>query len=300
MNYYEHHIGDYAAATSHLSLVEDAVYSRMLRRYYMQEAPLPSDWRQIARLVGARVDVDLEAVQAVLSEYFTLTDDGYRQKRADELIASFHERQGGKQAEREAEAERKRRYRERRADLFAQLRELGVVPSFDTATDELVRLLSHGTGRGQDADGTATQAPSTNHQSPSKAKAPVQRSAARFAEFWSAYPVKKGKAAAEKAWKARGLDAIADQIIAHVHLMRASDDDWQRGFAPHGSTYINGDRWQDEPKQARCMTPTPQPASKTLNAIQALEGMKHGLAQNRISDRIPEDALLELGSDSGD
>ena len=35
MNYYEHHIGDYAAATGHLSLLEDAVYSRQIGRAHV-------------------------------------------------------------------------------------------------------------------------------------------------------------------------------------------------------------------------------------------------------------------------
>jgi uncharacterized protein YdaU (DUF1376 family) len=37
MNYYEHHIGDYAEATSHLTFVEDAAYSRLIRKYYSTE-----------------------------------------------------------------------------------------------------------------------------------------------------------------------------------------------------------------------------------------------------------------------
>lgn len=93
MNYFEHHIGDYAAATAHLSLVEDGVYSRMLRRYYLQEGPLPTEWQAVARLVGARSDDELAAVQAVLAEFFRLADDGWHQKRADEDIAKFHAKQ---------------------------------------------------------------------------------------------------------------------------------------------------------------------------------------------------------------
>ena len=72
MNYYEHHIGDYAAATGHLSLMEDAVYTRMLRRYYLTESPLPSDTAQVARLVGARSADEMAAVEAVLAEFFSL------------------------------------------------------------------------------------------------------------------------------------------------------------------------------------------------------------------------------------
>lgn len=92
MNYYEHHIGDYAAATAHLSLTEDAVYSRMLRRYYLQEVPLPVEVTQVARLVGARTPDELEAVRSVLGEFFSLSDDGWHNKRADAEIARYREK----------------------------------------------------------------------------------------------------------------------------------------------------------------------------------------------------------------
>lgn len=94
INYYEHHIGDYAAATAHLSLIEDAIYSRMLRRYYLQEVPLPADVSQVARLVGARGADEVEAVRVVLGEFFVLADDGWHNKRADQEIARYQEKCG--------------------------------------------------------------------------------------------------------------------------------------------------------------------------------------------------------------
>jgi len=126
----------------------------------------------------------------------------------------------------------------------------------------------------------------------------VQRTAARFAEFWDAYPEKKGRAAAEKSWRAKGLDAHADAIIAHVQRMRREDDSWRSGYAPHGSTYVNGERWTDEPRSAK---PAPQlTPSKTLTAVQKLQGMKHGhLDSQRDFGRADETHVFELGSDSG-
>lgn len=78
------------------------------------------------------------------------------------------------------------------------------------------------------------------------------RQAARFPEFWAEYPVKKGRAEAEAKWKARGLDGIADRIIADVKARKAGDRQWLDGFAPHGSTYVNGRGWEDaiEPPKA--------------------------------------------------
>ena len=68
---------------------------------------------------------------------------------------------------------------------------------------------------------------------------------ARFDEFWSAYPVKKGRAEAEAKWKARGLDKIADRILADVAARKSGDRQWLDGYAPHGSTYVNGRGWED-------------------------------------------------------
>lgn len=130
-----------------------------------------------------------------------------------------------------------------------------------------------------------------------KAIARLPRTADRFPEFWSVYPEKKGRAAAEKKWRARGLDQIADRIIDHVRKMIATDIDWKRGYVPHGSTYINGDRWEDVPKTNG--PPAASPPGKTMQAIQALQEMKNGLALNRDHDGVSEAALLEFGKDSG-
>ena len=92
MNYFELHLGDYAAATAHLSLIEDGLYLRMLRRYYLDEAPLPADVPKVARLVGARSEDELAAVHAVLDEFFELRADGWHQPRCDEEIKRYREK----------------------------------------------------------------------------------------------------------------------------------------------------------------------------------------------------------------
>ena len=145
---------------------------------------------------------------------------------------------------------------------------------------------------------TPAPAPTPTLVEQEQKKRHVQRTAARFSEFWDAYPEKKGRAAAEKSWRAKGLDAHADAIIAHVQRMRREDDSWRSGYAPHGSTYVNGERWTDEPRSAK---PAPQlTPSKTLTAVQKLQGMKHGhLDSQRDFGRADETHVFKLGSDSG-
>jgi len=86
MNFYAFHIGDYAGATRHLSWDEDMAYRRMLDAYYTREAPLPKDRKALYRLVGAADKRQREAVDSVLTEFFTDTPDGWRNVRCEEEI----------------------------------------------------------------------------------------------------------------------------------------------------------------------------------------------------------------------
>lgn len=89
MNFYKHHIGDYDADTAHLSMLEDAAYSRLMRAYYRTESPIPADIKQACRLVRANSKAEREAVAVVLNEFFALGDDGWHNKRCDEELASY-------------------------------------------------------------------------------------------------------------------------------------------------------------------------------------------------------------------
>lgn len=89
MNYYEHHIGDYAEATAHLSFVEDSAYARLMRKCYATERALPADIKEVQRLAGCRSTQERQAVERVLKEFFILKDDGWHQHRCDEEIARY-------------------------------------------------------------------------------------------------------------------------------------------------------------------------------------------------------------------
>lgn len=86
VNYYSRHLGDYARDTAHLSLLEHGAYTLLLDRYYATERGIPDD--QVHRLVRARTPAERAAVDSVLSEFFTLSDGLWINKRADAEIAS--------------------------------------------------------------------------------------------------------------------------------------------------------------------------------------------------------------------
>lgn len=137
MNYYEHHLGDYAEATAHLSFVEDAAYSRMIRKYYAQEKPLPADPKAVQRLVGARSKEEREAVETVLGEFFVLEADGHHNARCDAEIARYQDKQAKAKRSANARWNKHPQHTECNADA----------------------MRTH-------TEGNAHQAPSTRHQTP--------------------------------------------------------------------------------------------------------------------------------------
>ena len=68
-----------------------------------------------------------------------------------------------------------------------------------------------------------------------------------FDEFWSLYPRKIAKAAARKAWcklSAEQQLMAAKAIDTHCQYWKAKETELE--FIPHASTWLNGERYEDE------------------------------------------------------
>lgn len=70
--------------------------------------------------------------------------------------------------------------------------------------------------------------------------------ASLFDRWWAAYPKKVGKKTARAIWQRRKLDKLGDIIIADTVTRASVCQKWADGFIPNPSTYLNGDRWEDE------------------------------------------------------
>jgi hypothetical protein len=82
-----------------------------------------------------------------------------------------------------------------------------------------------------------------------------------FAELWAGYPRKVGKKKAEAAFtKLCPTRAEVARMLAAIEDQRGSRD-WIEGFIPHLATWLNGERWADEPEAA------PPPSSSAAKRI---------------------------------
>jgi hypothetical protein len=70
-----------------------------------------------------------------------------------------------------------------------------------------------------------------------------------FEDFWKAYPKKKSKSDAEKAWKKiNPQNGLSETILAAVESQKLTED-WRKDggrFIPYPATWLNGKRWADE------------------------------------------------------
>ena len=91
MHYAQINFGDWAKDTEHLTLLEEAIYWRLIRHYYVNEKPIESA-RHAVRYVRASTTQERKIVEEILQEYFLTTEKGYIHKRCDEEIARTNEK----------------------------------------------------------------------------------------------------------------------------------------------------------------------------------------------------------------
>ena len=159
--------------------------------------------------VSRKIRLDLDITESVLKEFFERTDEGYRNHRCDVEITKYQHQ---------------------------------------VATNT---LLGKRGGRPKKTESQPNQNRTETLTEEEKEKT-ISSQATRFEDFWSVWPTSKrkvGKAAVQAKWKAKHLDKVADQIIAHVSSMKTSEQ-WTSGFEPAPMTYINQRRWEDENQAA--------------------------------------------------
>jgi len=89
MDWYKRYMGDYGIKTTGLNLAERGAYDSLLDEYYTKEQPLPKDKRELYRIVRAFERWERAAVDSVLAKFFSLTDTGYSNPRAEEELAKY-------------------------------------------------------------------------------------------------------------------------------------------------------------------------------------------------------------------
>ena len=93
-----------------------------------------------------------------------------------------------------------------------------------------------------------------------------------FDEFWETYPRKVGKRHAHKAFAAATKRATPRTIIQAAHQLANDPNLPEPRFIPHPSTWLNQDRWNDDPLPPRqTTTPTTPPRTDLDDFLETWE-----------------------------
>lgn len=219
MHYYKRNLGDYAKKTGRLSMLEHGAYTLLIDACYDRER-FPTrgeaiDW------CWARTPEEIAAVDFVLSRFFTLDGDAHVQNRIREEITAYHQN-SKRNSEIATQREEKRRERARS------------VHEAPPANHEP----------------PPNQEPLTKNQEPNTPIPPAKTPGAieRFSRFWSAYPKKVGKDAAQKAFDKRKPDEELLQTMLAMIDKQIGSPEWEKNggqFIPNPATWLNGGRWKD-------------------------------------------------------
>lgn len=317
MNYFELYPGDYLKATQRLTLLEHGAYLRLLMAYYGEEEALPADLGELYVTVSAISAADKAAVRKVADRFFPVASDGLRHNdRADAEIEKARVRMEAVPDKKANQAERQQRHRERRAAMFDALRSIGITPAFNVTTAQLEAMVTANVTRDRCDDSRDGDAGVTRHTTATRPHTPDPTSNNGTSRQAPEISQGQGTAAglacrlmreagcgqtnpshpdliaalAEGVTPEALADTVREALAANVRKPFAYAITTARGRRADGArTVITG-----QPRAGPAQT-----LGKTAQAINALEEMKNGLAQNRTADRVPETALLESGTHAG-
>ena len=97
---------------------------------------------------------------------------------------------------------------------------------------------------------TNTSSQTTTHKR--KKATFTKESCVRFERFWAAYPKKQDKKKTLGKWKKLNPDDALTEIIIAAVGRAAKSNSWKdTQFVPLATTYLNGERWNDEIKSSK-------------------------------------------------
>jgi uncharacterized protein YdaU (DUF1376 family) len=255
MNYYERHLGDYAKDTKHLSMLEHGAYGLLLDRYYSTEEGIPAD--QVYRVTGAKSKAERAAVDAVLAEFFSLSDGVWIKNRVEEEIQRYLDSIPAEEQKRNNDKERQRRARQRRKELFAELRCHGVIMPWNASLSQLQTELSRVTsvtGHGAvtpivTCDNTAIHNPVPSPQSPDEDSRRGEDATSVDKAIYADARKIFGKSIGGQVSKAIGLRG-KPWVLGVIEACRSKD---QEGARAYFAAALNGAHKPDQAEQRKAI-----------------------------------------------
>jgi uncharacterized protein YdaU (DUF1376 family) len=244
VEWYPHKIDAYDGKTRTLTLAEDGAYCRLLRWYYKHEEPLPDDDEELAAICRCSVD-EWRAVAPKVKRYFVTRDAPSDYVLSPKVLVHavckdiiF------------AQNKRRKDWKSRQEKLRKNNGLENVTRDAPVGHDGVTRLEER---RGEEKEKKEGGAAPADAVAGEPAKASSSRPGRdytehpNFAEFYLAYPRKRDRLAASKAFDRvmrRGVPI--ETLLASVRAYAAEVVGSEPKFIQHPATFLNAGGWMNE------------------------------------------------------
>jgi uncharacterized protein YdaU (DUF1376 family) len=227
------YVADYLADTSHLGAAESGAYLHLIMHYWLKGG-LPKDPIQLAKIARMSLKQFNRAIP-IIAPFF---NPDWTHDRIDQ------------------ELEKVREISEKRRGAVSQRRDRS-----NTNVSTNVEQLNTHSHSHTHSDINNTNKPTAKLNRTNKVNKAITPTA-EFIFFWSLYPNKVKKVEALRAWDNATKTHEPQTIIDGLNNFIFSDDP---KFIPHPSTWLNQQRWLDEPaKPAKKLTELEKFALKAI------------------------------------
>lgn len=232
--YMQLYTSDYLADTAHLTTEEHGAYLLLLMNYWQRSKPLDNSNGRLAHV--ARLSAERwKEVEPVLAEFFIIDGDTWTQSRIERDLDKI---------------------RAKSSKLSAN----GLIGASKRLANAKQML--------DFQEANAEQMPI--YEEEDKEEEEDNKKIYSFDAFWKTYPRKTAKGAATAAWVKARKKASAEELISAAERYR-DDPNRDPSFTAHASTWLNQERWLDDPLPARKLSPEDIKAQELAKAREAAE-----------------------------
>lgn len=213
--------GDYLADTRRLSQREHGAYLLLLFDYYSSGRPPPDDDSVLTRISLSESLSEWRAIRPAIVPFFNIADGVWRNERAEREISLQKREKDGRS--KGAQVTNSKRWGSL-SDNRASRSKVGIPDTRSQIPEERSKTLAQG-------------------------KPARKVNGAEFDAFWNAYPKKRNKGDAEKAWKALKPDEVVYRRILTSLEAHKRAQDWQKDggqFIPHPGRWLRARGWEDD------------------------------------------------------
>jgi uncharacterized protein YdaU (DUF1376 family) len=236
------YVSDYLADTAHLTAQQHGAYMLLLMNYWQRGKALDNSNERLSHVARLSPEEWADA-KPILEEFFIVEGNLWSHARVEDDLAKI---------------------REKSAKASFAGKRSSVVRAMNERSTDVQQSFNH---KDEDEDEEEDEEEDKNINKKEM-----------FDNFWKIYPLKVGKGAAIKAFE-KAIRTTDVEVIIKGAQRYLSDPNRVQAYTAHASTWLNAQRWLDEPLPQRAFSPDDKREKELREAKERAEREREATAE---------------------